>query len=148
MSLSSRLFLVDADDGLHRLPVSAYHRLLEPDSATRVPAFADQRARLASAVVEVAGSVVLGVRRLDFDVVDFDAEGRLDARRYGARQAARLDAMVSALLTESAAPSGVIDASHRFRARGGSWSPSPELRRRIEAAACGRLPTTRAKVLG
>lgn len=148
MSLSSRLFIVDADDALHRLPVSAYHRLLEQDSAARVPAFAGQRVRLASVVVEVAGSVVLGVRRLDFDLVDFDAEGRLDAGRYAACQVARVDAMVSAVLGDSTPPSGVVEATDRFKARGGTWKPSSELRRRIEAVACGRVSTARIRVLG
>jgi hypothetical protein len=146
--LSSRLLLLNADEVPHRLPVSAYHRLLLPQSATRVPAFANQRARLASVVVESAGGVVLGVRRLNFDVLEFDADGRLDARRYGAQQAARLDSMVSAVLGEPTAPSGVIDATDRFKARGGTWKPGPELRRRIEAAACGREPTARVRVLG
>ncbi len=145
--MSSRLFLVDADDVPHRLSVSAYHRLLLPQSTTRVPTFAGHRARLASVVVAAAGSVVLGVRRLDFDVLEFDADGRLDSRRYGAQQAARLDSMVSAVLGESTAPSDVIDATDRFKARGGTWTPSPELRRRIEAAACGREPTARVRVL-
>ncbi len=92
MSLSSRLFLLDAHDMPRRLPVSAFHRLLLSQSTTRVPDFANQRARLASVVVEVAGSVVLGVRRLDFDVLEFDADGQLDARRYGAQQAVNTDA--------------------------------------------------------
>jgi hypothetical protein len=148
VSLSSRLFLVDADDALHRLPVSAYHRLLQPESTSRLPGFAGHRARLASVVVEVAGSVVLGVRRLDFDVLDFDADGRVDARRYGAQQVARMDSMMSAVLGEPTAPSGVIDATDRFRARGGTWKPGPELRGRIEAAACGRVPTPRVRVVG
>lgn len=147
MRLSSRLLLLDADDVPHRLPVSAYHRLLLPQSATRVPAFANERARLASVVVEVAGSVVLGVRRLNFDVLEFDPDGRLDSRRYGAQQVARLDAMVSAVMGEPAAPSGVIDATDRFKARGGTWTPGSELRRRIEAAACGREPAARLRVL-
>lgn len=132
----------------HRLPVRAFHRLLLSQSTTRVPDFANQRARLASVVVEMAGSVVLGVRRLNFDLLEFDADGRLDARRYGAQQAARLDSMVSAVMGETPAPSGVIDATDRFKARGGAWTPGPELRRRIEAAACGREPTAPVRVLG
>lgn len=148
MSLSSRLLLVDADDVLHRLPVSAYHRLLRPDATARLSAFAGQRVRLASVVVEVAGSVVLGVRRLDFDLLEFDAEGRLDARRYGAQQVARLDAMVSAVSGDAGALSGVVDASDRFRARGGTWTPALGLRRRIEAAACAGGLARRVQVLG
>lgn len=131
----------------YRLPVSAFHRLLLSQSTTLVPDFANQRARLASVVVEVAGSVVLGARRLDFDVLEFDADGRLDVHRYGAQQVARLDAMVSAVMGAATAPSVVIDATDRFRARGGTWTPGPELRRRIEASACGRVPTARVRVL-
>ncbi len=148
MRLSSRLFFVDADDLLYRMPVSAFHRLFQPDATARVPAFAGQRVRLASVVIEVAGTVVLGARRLDFDVLEFDADGRLDARRYGAQQVARLNAMVSAGLGVDTALFGVVDATDRFKARGGTWTPCPELRRRIEAAACGRVSTSRARVLG
>lgn len=148
MSWSSRMFLLDTDDALHRLPVSAFHRMLQQDARVRVPAFAGQRVRLASAIVEIADRAVLGVRRLDFDRVEFDADGRLDLQRYGTQQVARLDAMLAGRFTAPAVSPTVVDAANRFTARGGTWSPSPELRRRIEAAACGRLPCRRARVVG
>ena len=78
VSLSSRIFLLGSHERPRRLPVSAFHRLRVSQSTTRVPEFTNRRARTASVVVAVAVTVVLGLRRLDFDVRDFHDQVLLD----------------------------------------------------------------------
>lgn len=148
MSWSSRIFIIDAEDALHRLPVAVYRRLLQPNAETRLPDFAGLRVREASVVVECDDRVVLGVRRLDLAMVEFDGDGRVDLGRYGAQQVARLDVMLCGMLTDTKTSASVVDAADRFIARGGTWHPSSGLRRRIEAAACGTLTCRRVRAVG
>ena len=98
MGWSSRLFLLSADDALHRLASAAFGRMLRPGSRCRVPDFAGQRVRLASAVVELADGIPLGVRHLGYSILDFDVDGILDIPRLNAHQVARIDAMLAGVL--------------------------------------------------
>ena len=80
MGWSSRLFLLSADDELHRLAGAAFGRMLRPGNGCSLPQFAGQRVRLASVTVELANSIPLGVRQLSFSMLDFDAHGVLDVQ--------------------------------------------------------------------
>ena len=73
---------------------------------------------------------------------------KVDEAPIVVKAAAPAEKRAPAVMGDATAPSCVIDATDRFRARGGTWTPSSELRRRIEAAACGRVSTSRARVLG
>jgi len=53
MGLSSRLFLLSADDKLHALASTSFVRMLRREDVARVPDFAGQRVHQASIVVEV-----------------------------------------------------------------------------------------------
>ncbi len=149
MGWSSRLFLLSADDALHRLASAAFDRMLRRGSRCRVPDFAGQRMRLASAIVELANGVPLGVRHLGYSMLEFDVDGILDVARLSAHQVARIDSMLAGVL-ESPAPqqARVVDAASRFIARGGTWEPDGRLRRSIEDAAMGTQPCQRVRVVG
>ena len=87
------------------------------------------------------------MRNLSFSILEFDAEGALDLPRLNAQQVARVDSMLAGVLGLPARDTSVIEATSRFIARGGSWSPDARLRRRIEAAAMGTLPCRRVRVV-
>lgn len=148
MGWSSRLFLLSADDMLHRLASAAFARMLQPDNRSRLPGFAHQRVRLASITIELADRVPLGVRHSSYLILDFDADGVPDGRRLNAQQAARLDTMLAGVLGVPGRDTSVIEASSRFIAQGGTWQPDPRLRQKIEAAAMGILRCRRAHVVG
>ena len=147
MGWSSRLFLLSADDALHRLASAAFYRMLRPGSRCRVPDFAGQRVRLASAAVELADGIPLGVRHLGYSILDFDVDGILDIPRLNAHQVARIDSMLAGVLEPSAQQARVVDATSRFIARGGAWEPDRRLRRSIEDAAMGTRPCQRVRVV-
>lgn len=80
-------------------------------------------------------------------MLDFDESGALDVHRLNAQQVARLDSMVASVLGASKGVSGVVEASSSFLARGGTWEPSPQLRRQLDSAAMGALPCRRVRVI-
>ena len=148
MGWSSRVFLLSADDELHRQAGTAFSRMLRPGSGCCLPQFAGQRLRLASVTVELANGIPLGVRHLSFSMLDFDAHGVLNVQRLNTQQVARFDTMLAGVLGPTSQDAQLVEAASRFVARGGEWNPDPALRRRIEAAALGAAPCRRVRVLG
>ena len=147
MGLSSRLLLLGGDNTLHKLAGTAFMRMLRQEGTARIPDFAGQRVRLASLVVELANRVPRGVLQANFSIVDIRTDGLLDVASLNARQIARADTLMTGVLAEPRCEAAVVDAATRFVARGGAWQPDDQLRRRIEAAALGRLRCGRVRVV-
>ena len=63
MKLSSKLFLLSADDTLHALASAAFMRMLRQKDLARTPDFAGQRVRQASVVVQVVDGMPLRMVR-------------------------------------------------------------------------------------
>jgi hypothetical protein len=146
MGFSSRTILVAPDDTLWRLSTSKFDRMLRDPASHSLPAFAGQRARMASVVVELVASEPTRVIRTTYSVLAFDAEGRLDPGRFEEQQFALAESVVAPVIASSADDSNqpVVDATARFIAQGGRWTPSPALARAIDEAAleqrpCGRV---------
>lgn len=147
MGLSSRLFLLSADDTLHGLASSAFMRMLRREDVARVPDFAGQRVRQTSIVVEVVDGKPSRVLHWTFSVLDIDADGMLDVERLRAQQFARVDDLLEPEGSARRSGGPIIDAAGRFVARGGSWEPDKRLLRRIEAAALGQIACPRVRVV-
>ena len=146
MGFSSRTFLVAPDDTLWRLSTSKFDRMLRDPAGHCLPAFAGQRVRMASVVVELVSSEPTRVTRTTYSVLAFDDEGRLDPNRVGKQQFALVESVVAPGLASSRDHSNlaVVEATARFIAQGGQWTPSPALTRAIDEAAleqrrCGRV---------
>jgi hypothetical protein len=147
MGLSSRLFLLSADDGLHALASTAFMRMLRREDVSRVPDFAGRRVRQASIVVDVVDGTPSRMVHWTFSVLDIDADGLLDVERLSTQQFARLDDPFEAAALAQGKGGAIIDAARRFVARGGSWEPDERLLRRIEAAALGQVSCPRVRVV-
>ncbi|MCM0609804.1 MAG: hypothetical protein KA711_12565 [Ideonella sp. WA131b] len=147
MGLSSKLFLLAADDTLHALASTAFMRMLRREEVARVPDFAGKRVRQASIVVEVVGGKPSRMVHWTFSVLDIDVDGLLDAERLSTQQFARVDDPFKPEGPAQARGGPIIDAANRFVARGGSWEPDKRLLRRIEAAALGQVACPRVRVV-
>lgn len=147
MGLSSRLFLLSADDTLHVLADAAFIRMLRRETVARIPDFAGQRVRQASVVVEVVNGTPSRMVRCTFSILDIDGDGALDVDRLNTQQLARVDNLFAPDLPAHGTDGRIVDAADRFVARGGSWEPDQPQLRRIEAAALGRLACPRVRVV-
>jgi hypothetical protein len=95
--------------------------------------------------VEVRDRVPWAVVRLIYEVLGFDAEGRLDRATFTRQNAALAELALSRVIPRlEAERTDVVDAGGRFVARGGSWQPSAALEREILRAA---LDETKCKHL-
>ena len=147
MGLSSRLFLLGADDTLHALASTAFLRMLRREAVARVPDFVGQRVRQASIVVEIVGRTPVRVVHWSFSILDIDADGLLDVERLCTQQFARVADPFKPASPAQGTKNPIADAARRFTARGGSWEPDERLLRRIEAAALGKVSCPRVRLV-
>ncbi len=144
MTYSPRTFLVDADDTLYRLSTTKFYGMLDDPERYRMAHFAGQRVRMAEAIVEFRDRVPCGLVRLVYQMLSFDAQGQLDLGAFERQNAALVELLVGSVAGEPTTNEGtVVDASSGFIAKGGQWTPSPSLWRRICQAALGELKCKR-----
>ncbi|MEJ8859130.1 hypothetical protein WKW79_31485 [Variovorax robiniae] len=147
MGMSSKVFLVSAEDMPEALAAAAFMRMLRQESPSRMPDFAGQRVRQASITVELGEGTPLRVVHRAFSMLDIGADGVLDVARLSTQQVARMADFMAPESQTQATKAPVVDAANRFIARGGYWQPDDLLLRRIDAAALGHLPCRRVRVL-
>jgi len=139
MGVGLRIFLVDDDDSIQRLPITRFERLLRRDHQERVPQYAGKRVRYAEVAVELANRKPVAILRIEYFVLSFDSQGRIDLaeKRKGSRLAMEAHPRFP---SERAFPQ-VIDAGHRFAKkryeRVYKWKPTPEIEAAILEATFG-----------
>ena len=139
MRLACRMFLVGRDESLYRLPTCAFERMLRDPESHPLPAFAGARARMSDVAVELVDGQPVRVVWSTFDILCFDRAGCFDVQAYERHQ--RACAELGVVVPQLAASGGgtVVDATCRFVVQGGCWVPTPEMKRRIGAAALGQI---------
>ena len=143
MGISCRIFLLDQDDTLYRLPSAKFSRMLRDPTCYRLPRFAGRRVRMTDVAVELIDRQPTRVIWITFAFLAFDDDGYFDLATFDRHQRARAE-LALALPSLEPKREGVVDAADRFVAQGGRWTPSSALQRRIDAVAleevkCPRL---------
>ncbi|CAN7641400.1 hypothetical protein LJR084_005038 [Variovorax sp. LjRoot84] len=77
MGLSSRLFLLSADNTLHALASAAFMRMLRQEAVARIPDFAGQRVRQANVVVEVVQGTPSRTVHCTFAMLDITQQSEI-----------------------------------------------------------------------
>jgi hypothetical protein len=145
VSYSTRTFILAPDDTLYRLASAKFSRMVDDPESHRLKRFAGQRLRMAEAIVEVRDRAPYAVVRLVYEMLGFDAEGRLDRATFIRQNAALAELAMDRVLPRPVTKeTAVVDAGSRFVARGGSWQPTPALEREIlravlDETTCKRL---------
>jgi hypothetical protein len=139
MGLAVRVFLVEDDGYLRRLPLARYARLLRGEAEGCLPQYAGKRVRHALVVVDLLDRRPIEIRHVEYSWLSFDSEGRLD--RSEQQKEARL--AIEVLPPVSGEESlQVIDARHRFAKKSYEdkykWKPSPDIQAAIIAATLGQ----------
>ena len=144
MTYSTRTFILGPDDTLYRLASAKFSRMVDDPESHRLERFAGQRVRMAEAIVEVRDRAPCAVVRLIYEMLGFDAEGRLDRAAFIRQNAALAELAMSPVIPRlEAEETAVVDAGSRFVAQGGRWQPSPSLEQEILRAALGELKCER-----
>jgi hypothetical protein len=138
MGISHRMFLIDSEDRLYRLPTSTFQAMLQAPALRRYRQFAGQRIRTASICIELIDRQPTEIVRATFDILTFDADGYLERDLYLQQQSSRAERAMAPVIFDLPSSTDVVDAASRFIAHGGCWIPSGSLARAIEDAALAR----------
>lgn len=83
MGVGLRIFLVNDDDSIQRLPLARYERLIRRDPKESLPQHAGKRVRYVEVALALAQRKPVGILRLQYFVLSFDSNGRIDAVEKG-----------------------------------------------------------------
>jgi hypothetical protein len=136
MRIGFRHYVLDAQEILYRIPNAALDRMLHDPVRHRLPRFAGQRIRSVEIVVALTNGKPIAVVHSSYRILTFKKNGALVSPLMDRHVRARAELALA--LDHPRRDTAVADASTRFLARGGQWSPSAAVKRRIEQTALGR----------
>ena len=82
MSIACRVFLVEDNDSLQRIPMVRLERLLHFDRTEVLPQYSGKRVRCAMVFVEVARRQVLAIRNIDYFLLPLDDNGKINKKEW------------------------------------------------------------------
>lgn len=137
MGARFRVFFVDSNDHLHKVPLKRFERLaLRKDSSECFPEFAGERLRYALIRVEVLDRRPVAINRADYSILKLNKWGKLHIPEWNRKL--RLVMNMMPPLMFGAKTSSVIDASNQFYHKRYDyefrWQPSSEIEEAIEQA--------------
>jgi len=142
MGIGFRIFLVDDDDCVHRLPMARYQRLRRREPGESLPQYAGKRVRCAMVVLEVVGRNPISINHIDYYMLTFDDQGRVDAAEL--EKQARLAVEVLPSYIDEEQFGRVIDARTHFAKRRYEhefkWTPTPEIQAAIVSEIFNKEP--------
>lgn len=142
MATSPRYYLLAEDGTIHRLARSAFYDLILQKVAVPFPELSGRRVRLATILVRLDGRRPVSVAGATFNYMTFREDGFFDSGEWD--QDSEFTIRTWELPTVDSPPS-VLDGRQRFDARrrqDGTWTPTDELRQRLEIAAIGKRRTS------
>jgi hypothetical protein len=144
MGLSYRIVLLDASDGLYRLPYARYEQMLQNPSDHCLQRFAGTRTRIAAGFAELKDRRPIRVIRVTYSMISIDRDGRFEREAFDRVQRATIEEALAPAFAGLASAGSITETARRFVARGGRWRPSGTMARRIadvmlERVKCPRL---------
>ena len=142
MGFGHRVFLVDEQDVLRRVPSAKLERMYNGQES--LPEFAGQRVRCADVMVELENRVLTGWYREWYYLLPFDSTGKVDRDESmrGAVLAMEANPLFLGPSGDDAERSNVVSARGRFAkvqlAHQFRWEPGHRLRQQILDLALGR----------
>ena len=141
MGLSIRIFIVEDDDTIKRLPLTRYERLHKHDPDERLLKYAGQRVRYALIVVDLVNRRPIEIVKDEFGFLSFDDEGRLNLSELVKEESLAFD-MLAPLFPDQT-NGRVIDAQHKFARKRyfdkHRWEPTDQIVTAIAEAIFGKL---------
>ena len=82
MGVGCRVFLIDDNDSLQRIPMARLDRVLHFDRRESLQQYVGKRVRCAMVFLEVAGRQVQAIRNIDCFLLQFNDKGRIDKTEW------------------------------------------------------------------
>ena len=140
---SLRVLLIDSQDRLLRLPLTKLGHMIEDPESTPLIQFSNQRVRSVEGIVRLIDAKPATLVRITHDILTFDKHGRLDRQLLDQHQMARFEVKLLPEARSTNSENKVFDASSKFLAKGGQWTPSRGMAKAIEDALLDRTKCPR-----
>jgi hypothetical protein len=141
MGLSIRVFIVEDDNTIKRLPMIRFERFLNRDSNEKLSKYAGKRIRYALIVVDLVNRRPIEIIKDEFAYLNFDDEGRLEVSEHEQAESLAFDMLDFFSLEQQ--DKRVIDARHKFARKRyfdkNRWEPTDEIVAAIAEAIFGKL---------
>jgi len=141
MGLSIRIFIVEDDDTIKRLPMIRFERLLNRDPNEKLSKYAGKRIRYALIVVDLVNRRPIEIVKNEFAYLNFDDEGRLEVSEHEQTESLAFDMLNFFTLEQQ--DKRVIDARHKFSKKRYfdkyRWEPTDEIIAAISEAIFGKF---------
>jgi hypothetical protein len=128
MGVGLRIFIVNSDNSLKRLPLKKYEKLMKRDPDISFPQYTDKRVPYAEVAIEFENRKPVEILRMEYFIMHFDSKGRIegtvddDIRSIGVN-------LIPPIYFEK--DPVVIDAQHHFAKKRFDhqfrWKPTPEI---------------------
>ena len=146
IGLSCKVFIINEDDTVRRIPYALYERLVKGESADRSQEYAGKRVRCAVVWVEIMKRRPLRIYDIDYILLPFNNKGRIDIseweRKVGMEiEAARIKEFLSSGLRKDKT-SNLVEAQHRFLKKRYdhefTWKPNRKIKEEIPTHIFGK----------
>ncbi len=140
MGTGIRVFFVNEDETLKRVPLTRYERLLGADPEVRFQEYAGKRVRYALAILEIVNRKPVEIVSIQYSILSFDPSGHIDAGELEKEMKLGFK-MLQPLMADLDSPN-VINAKDRFAMKRYhdqyTWAPSSEVEKAIVNAIFGK----------
>jgi len=133
MGFSLRIYFIDEDDKITRIPMTRFERIRDRDSKESLSEYKNSRIRYAEVILELENKKPILISRIVYGYLQFDSEGKVDKEYLNTVGRVAISMMPSIPLPGE--PDNVINASDRFAQKRFKdefrWTPSFELEQEI-----------------
>ena len=140
MGTGIRVFFVNEDETLKRIPLKRYERLLGADPEVRFQEYAGKRVRYALAILEIVNRKPVEIVSIQYSILSFDPSGRIDVGEL--EKEIKLGFKMLQPATADLDSSNVINAEDRFAMKSFhdryTWKPNSKTKKAINNAIFGK----------
>jgi len=139
MGTGLKVFLINDDDSLKRLPLARLERLFQGHPEECLLQYAGKRVRYALVIVDLVNRKPIEILRIQYAILTFDSEGKIDAAEL--EKEMRLGVDMVPFGTTAPTSRKVVDAEYHFLQKRYEnrylWKPTPEIEETIVKVVFG-----------
>ena len=129
MAFGVRIFLIDKDDRVLKIPIARFERIRSRDPEAALPEYKNTRIRYAEVVAKLRNSKPAAISRIICGYLQFDAHGLVDESFLEAEVQTAMSMISNLSLPDES--DNIINASGKFAKKRFEqefrWTPSSEL---------------------
>ena len=133
MGYSLRIFFIDKDDNIRKIPLTRFDRILARDPKEKLVEYKNSRIRYAEVVIELENRKPVSIARAVYEYLQFDSNGLLDDKFRDAKWEIMSNILPLPSLSDDS--DKIIYAADRFAEKRFknvfTWTPSRKLEKKI-----------------